>query len=264
MANLTAQFRSLDNYKSEQPTRSCFLDGRYIPLVLEDVREFRKRPIKIDIELDAHLTVLSSNITGSSQTIEGMNIFRVVITTPIVAHSALVWVDTRVRTITYSDIRSDDISDDRVAAYLEKVDQVVQTLLREFFGELRYKHLLDVAYVREDVSPDCKRFGFCNAYVIKQVVDYVHNRDFDPTHIQRFATAVERKYAYKLDPNTEPEVEYIIGGLGLGLGLGVLGGLAIGGAAAASQPRYVYAQPPVYGYPAYGYGYPATYGYPAY
>lgn len=261
MANLTAQFRSLDNYKSEQPTRSCFLDGRYIPLVLEDVREFRKRPIRVDIELDAQLAILSSSITGSAQTIEGMNIFRVVIKTPVVAHSALVWVDTRARTVTYSDVRSDDIQDDRVAAYLEKVDQVTQTLLREFFSELRYKHLLDVAYVREEPNDHCKRFGFCNAYVIKQVVDYAHDRDFDPTHIQRFATAVERKYAYKLDPNTEPEVEYIIGGLGLGLGLGVLGGLAVGGAAAASRPRYGY---PAYAAPTYGYGYPAMYGYPAY
>lgn len=248
-------FTSLENYRNQQPTRSCFLDGRYIPIVLENVPEFRKEPIHADIELDVNLALLSSNIRGSSSIVEGMNIFRLVVTTPLVSHSALVWVDTRYKTVTLTDVRSDEVPDERVTLYLEKIDKVVHQLLKDFFHRLGYKHLVDIAYVTEEKSENCERFGFCNAYVIKQVVDYTYDRSFDPRDIAKFAGTIERKYAHLLDPNMKPEVEYIVGfgGLGLGLGLGVLGGVAIG--AAASRPRYY----PAYGYPAYGYG-----GYPAY
>jgi hypothetical protein len=247
-------FRVLDNYHNQQPTRSCFLDGRYIDIVLKNVEAFVKEPIRISIEFDRDLGVVSSNIEGSALVHEGMNISRVIITTPAVSHSALVWVDTRAKTVTFSDVRRDDLQDTpKIAEYMDKVDRVINQLLKGFFSYLNYRHLVDIAYVAEASNEHCQKFGFCNAYVIKQVVDYVQDRPFDPRDIAKFAGTIEKKYSHLLDPNTKEEVEYLFG-----FGLGLLGGAAI---ASAARPNYVYAQP-AYGYP-YG-GYPAQYGYPAY
>ncbi|CAH6421195.1 Hypothetical protein POVR2_LOCUS302 [uncultured virus] len=196
-----------------------------------------------------------------------MNISRVVIHTPLVAHSALVWIDTRAKTVTFTDVRSrtDQDSSSPFNGYMDKVDVVTSKLLKEFFSDILthsadYKYLVDIAYVDEIQSADCQKFGYCNAYVIKQVVDYKSDREFDSRDIAKFASTIERKYKHLLNVNEPAEIEYIVGGLGLGLGLGVLGGAAIAGAASASRPQYVYQQQ----YPAYGYGYPAYQGYPAY
>ena len=237
-------FSSLDNYTEFETTKSCFLDGRYIPLVLAEVTEFHKDSIHIFIDLDEDNLVLSSSISGELQPREGMNIIRIIITADGIPHSALVWIDTRSKTITFTDVRSSGDIPKRVS----ELDRIIDKLLKQFFSN--YKYSRDIAYV-DMVSIHCEKFGFCNAYVTKQVVDYVLDRPFDPSNIGKFVAAIESEYSHLLDPNTEPEVEYW-GGLGLGLGL--LGGVAIGSAIAA--PRYqqpVYYAQPTYAYPVYGY-----------
>ena len=252
---------SLENYKSTVETKSCYLDGRYIAVVLQDVREFHKEPITISAQFDKNFELVSANIRAAVTLHDGMNIIRVVIVTPMMSHSALLWIDKREGTITFSDVRTHGADKE----YREAVDKVVKELLRDLFKHLKYTFSMDVAYVPEPTKlTGCAKFGYCNAYVIKQVLDYLDNKNFDPSDIRRFAATVEREYGHLLDSRTAPEEEYYIGGLGLGLGL--LGGVAIGSAiASSSRPRYVYAQPQSGygygggGYPAYSYGYPAYY-----
>ena len=268
----SASSHLLSHYKSELPTRSCFLDGRYIALVLADVPEFHKQVIHIDLEFDAAQGLMHADIRGSAAISEGMNIVRVVIESPTESHSALVWIDTRSQTIVYSDVVEQG---DKLALEHNKA---VDKLIKDFYSHLNYTYSRDVAIVKLEDDPNCEMFGYCNAYVIKQVLDYVADAEFDPSEIRRFAGAIEKEYAHLLDPNTEPEVEYRggrggygggrgyggrgyggygrggygYGGAGLGLGLGVLGGVALG-SAIASRPYYqqpYYAQPY---YPPYGY-----------
>jgi len=144
----------------------------------------------------------------------------------------------------------------------------------------------------------CTMSGYCNAYVIKSVLDFSRGSNFDSSHILRFVSAVEDNYSSKLDPNTQPEVEYAAGrsgggrggggyhhgggygggyhhgggyggggwgGAGAGLALGTLGGLALGSAIGSANSSG-YNNYPGYAYPAYsqypyGYQYPYSYGY---
>lgn len=245
---------ALDNYSSYQPTTSCFLDGRYVSLVLKNIKEFHKQPIFVNLELDEEHRLISSSIHGEMKANEGMNISRVVITSPKMAHSALVWIDTRSKSIVFSDVKVDTEMD----AHSKALHKTVDVLLKEFFSHLKYSYSCDIAYVADiedgGDTTRCGKFGFCNAYVIKQVLDYVAGRAFDPRDIRKFAAAVEAKYVHLLDPNVQPEVEYYrggyggnrgyggrgyggrrgyYGGAGLGLGLGVLGGVALGSAIAS-------------------------------
>ncbi len=49
---------------SGTPTKSCFLDGRYIPLALADVEEFIPTPIVIQFALDKKGGVLSGSVSS--------------------------------------------------------------------------------------------------------------------------------------------------------------------------------------------------------
>lgn len=259
--------QSTGNYKREQPTTSCYLDGRYIALVLKDVSEFNPSPIHVHIKIESDLQVTSSNIYGSLISLdEGMNIFRLVIVTPEVSHSALLWIDTRDKTMIFTDVRDERDN----TPQLVKRDNILRELLQSFFSDLDFEYSTDIAYLDMKMKQGCTQSGYCNAYVIKQVLDYKAEKDFDPSDIERFAAAIEKKYKHLLDPNSGPEVEYRngrggyhggdrgyrggyyggYGGAGLGLGVGLLGGVALGAALAPPYPVY-YPQPYPYPYPYY-------------
>lgn len=202
----------LHNYKSEMPTRSCYLDGRYIPLVLGEVNEFRKHSLRLEIELGRNFELIRSHAKGIIQISDGMNIIRVVIETPSMSHSALVWIDTRVKTITFTDVRDTEVLEPRLDMIMREADKAIDNLLVSFFSHLKYTYHRDIAYVdiaRDEWSRNCGEFyGFCNAFIIKQVIDYLDNRDFDPGDIRKLAGAIERRYSHLLNPYSKPEIEY--------------------------------------------------------
>ena len=273
-------------------TKSCYLDGRYISLVLRDVPEFIPEPIIVEIPFDVDGKMLAAHVrSGFFSLHDGMNIVRVIVRSTYMAHSALLWIDTTRKIATYTDTVSS--ARDTEA---DKVHPVVDELLRTFVSTFtKYSLVVERIPVPDSNQTDCDVYGFCNAYVIKQVQDYTNDVVFDPYSfdVLEFAGDIEREYFDLLDPLDAPDVEYAPGrggggyrggggrgggyrggggwgrggwgrggwggGYGWGgAGLGLLGGVALGTAlgAAAAQPYYApgyYA--PVYGAPVYPYPY---------
>lgn len=242
-------FDILRNYKQYDKTQSCFLDGRYINIVLKGVNGFISTPINISIALDKNGDVLAKSIQSNFFPLrDGINIIRVRIKTTHMSHSALLWIDMSSKEALYTDV----VSDTKLPDHINVTHNVIDELIKTYLNQLG---IFDVSVSREKVpninqASSCERYGYCNAFVIKQVYDYVNNTSFDPLNILRFAAAIEHNFSSLLDDNTPVEEEYFIG---LGLGLGLLGGVALGSALA--RPRTVYQPYPVYqpyqGYPAY-------------
>jgi hypothetical protein len=224
---------NLDDYK---PTKSCFLDGRYVNLALAHVSEFEPNPIKIVIDGDNYS--LSSDFIREN---EGVTIIRVITN----SHSSLLWLDSEERTATHTTTTTEHNS---------KVNDLLKMYVETFRD---YKFFSKTIKVKtpKDLNPECNKSGFCNAYVIKQVLDYYDGKKFDTSlrsvDILRFATAIEANFHDQLDPNTLPEVEYY-DDYYMSDGYDDFGmGLPIGG---AFSPSYNYGTYPTYSYaPAYSY-----------
>jgi hypothetical protein len=224
-AKVPNPFEILDNYESYPPTKSCYLDGRYVDLVLKDVEEFSRHPIKIKIIQDKDGKVIENVIKSKMIEIkEGMNIIRVIIKSTYTIHSALLWLNTDNMVAIFTNIVH---SKEQI---IENLKQTVYRLIEEYinvFGNWDFD-VDEIKTPKLNINDSCTASGFCNAYVIKQVLDYANNAVYDPNvDILRFAAAIEANYSKFLNPNEEPEVEYFFG---LGLGIGLLGGFAIGGA----------------------------------
>jgi hypothetical protein len=262
---------------------SCFLDGRYISVVLRDVPEFIPIPITVSISLDKDGNVVSGTVKSDMIHLrEGLNAIRVVVHSPLMLHSALLWIDTHKEMAIYKDTIGEETDDEMIEILRASVTQLLELYIKTY----THYSFSSVSVMVPDVQPgDCENYGYCNAYVIKQVLDYKEGKMFDPSNIQEFAGQIERDYHSQLDPNLPVEVEYYhgrggggrgyggsrgyrggggygyrgrggygYGGAGgLGLGLGLLGGMAIGGlAASAAQPAYAYPYYPTpYPYPYY-------------
>lgn len=215
--------KELANYLSYPKTRSCYLDGRYVYLVLKEYKNFCSEHINIHLAYDKHNKLVEEKIWSSDfiRLKPGMNIIRVVIKTSYKSHAALLWLDTEHNTAFYTDIKLEG----------DKDEELIPNMIKKYiniFGTYRFS---STEYVVPHVPlyKQCDLQGYCNAYIIKEVVDWHSDKDFDTNvDILRFAGAVEELYGYLIDKHAPPDVEYHGGGLGLGLGL--LGGIAIGSA----------------------------------
>ena len=221
--NIPDPFKVLDNYESYSPTKSCYLDGRYVNLVLKDVEEFCRRPIKIKIIHDKNGNIIKNVIKSKMIEIKkGMNIIRVIIKSTYTIHSALLWLDTDNMVAIFTNIVHSK------EPVIKSLKQTVYNLIEEYinvFGDWDFD-VNEIETPKLNINDSCTASGFCNAYVIKQVLDYADDIVFDPNvDILRFAAAIEANYSKFLNPNEEPEIEYFFG---LGLGLGLLGGFALG------------------------------------
>jgi len=240
-------WKQLDNYESYSPTTTCYLDGRYVNIVLNDVEEFLQEPMYVDLEYNTKGKLVSTKAWSNLIKLrEGMNVIRVVIQATHTSHSALLWLDTITRVATYTDVRVEGAIDiyssipDIIKMYVEAVTA----------GMGRYKFAIEnytVALRTIRKLTGCNKQGYCNAYVIKEVLDWKtgHNFSLDTDmDVLRFVGAIESIYKRFLDKDTKPEVEYHGIWLSLGRrkaspnrGLGLLGGVALGSAISSSR-RY--------------------------
>src|SRR5579871_6578416 len=98
---------------SGAPTKSCYLDGRYIPLALAGVEEFIPVPIVVQFALDKKSHLLSGGVSSDFfwPHENKLSIVRVVIRSPTMMHSALAWIDPVNKEITYTDTVPADLDD---------------------------------------------------------------------------------------------------------------------------------------------------------
>jgi hypothetical protein len=115
---------------------------------------------------------------------------------------------------------------------------IILDIIQNSLG-LKYPVELIQADIHPETTMGCQKTGFCVAYAIKFVDDYLLGRSFNPNDIRRFASKIE-DYFGLLDSNYKDE-EYGTGDI---LG-GIAGGMLAGALLTGANP---------YGY---GYGYPA-------
>ena len=225
---------SLSRTQSLVRTSSCYLDGRYVNVVLADVEEFIPQPVVAEIVFDVNGKLLSEIISSEPIELnEGMNIARVVVRSTYMLHSALLWIDTS-RSVAWLTDTVKDVSN----AQAEKARTALYRMMEQYVAMLvGYTFTVERIIVPDTKQTGCKQHGYCNAYVIKQVLDYAAVKEFDSNvDILQFTTMIEDMYSDKLDATQPPEVEYFFG-VGTGLGLGLIGGVALGAALASGQRR---------------------------
>ena len=231
----TERFNKLLKYKNYPETTKCYLDGRYFNLVLKEICPgLIEHPLIITIKRDDHKKLKGNMFMGYSPLNDKeLSFIRVIVQADDMRHSMLLIVDPQRKESFLWNATSKD------SEYYRVVEDGIKQITKELFGN-NYEMVSETVGISNIVPKTCqgKPVGYCNAYVIKRVIDIMHDKSFDGSEILRFVSAVEDNYSDLL--TGEPDIEYWGGGLLLGgLGLGLLGGVAIGAAAAgASRPYY--------------------------
>ena len=248
----------LSDYKDYNETESCYLDGRYFNLVLSGLYEgISTKPLTLTI--DEHTR--HSTWKGIIKT-DIVNFIRVVIQSDEIRHAALLIVDYPGNKVIFWNPISGKSDKDGL---MDAINNLIKDVVLDIGAfKIYYENHTVLPY---ESNEKCKLRGYCNAYVIKYVLDWLDDAKYNDKNILKFVSAIEDKYSHFL--TGEPDVEFAhrgggggghrggggggYGRYGGGGGFGGLAGLGTGlllGSALAG-PRY-----------GYGYGYPAPYPYP--
>lgn len=227
--------RNIPSYTNYEETKSCYLDGRYVNVALRDVPEFNTNIIHINLQYDENASETDAQISGLytalSKLREGWNIFRVVTRAtfgvskqdPMFLHSTLLWLNTSTGELVHQDVVEISEVDNII---ISEVKQRANSLLKKEVTKIwysndssdEYEFTLEILEVHhpEKINRDCRLSGFCNAYIIKTVLDWHENNNqmFDEhVNILRYASYIEHTYKNQLPTEEPPEIEY--GGFGL-------------------------------------------------
>jgi hypothetical protein len=263
---------NLSDYKNEEPTKNCYLDGRYFNLVFQTYPGLVRTPIRIFIGKSGDKTfkgIEANNIRLSDMV--SFNIIRIIIETPHAKHANLLIVDRNAKMGYWFDPRS--------SPYGKGIKKLLSNTVGLQFGIRIKKVNKDIAPQDSDEPKEgCSISGFCMAYVIKYAYDFLRGTVFDSTDIQRFAAKVESIYGPL--PEEGKDVEYdwtnqqatntLLGGLGGAVIGGAIGGPtgALLGAGAGGLAGYALTPQPNrnyygnYGQPYGNYGNYGNYGRP--
>lgn len=286
----------LYTYAGFPQTSSCYLDGRYFSLVLAPYCSSTvKIPIVINLDEDSEGRIQNYSVYSKFNPIDPsipLNFIRVIIQSKYKRHSTLLICDSENKTFwwwnpravtpnlkressrrstTKASIDANDAAEEEKAKKFNRLNAIIRTILNEYLrktSDFTLKEL--VAIVPSVSSPKCEKSGFCNAYVLKCVIDILSKKiDLEKwpqrlyfskskeDDILRFANMIEISYSSMLKPNSPPDIEYdmssgtgallggvggmVLGGAVGGMGgalLGGVGGALIGGALTSSQGTY--------------------------
>lgn len=211
----------ITDYQKYQPSKSCYLDGRYFNKVLKFYPGLLENPLYLHIDDNGiYLQMVNTMIAP-----DYFGILRVVVTAKDMRHSMVVIFD-----------------HDGQVAYIYDPNSNKNPLLHQllFDNISQYlKNYLDYQYL--DVKyPDppktrlaqCDKSGVCNALVLLFAYKFIKGEKFtdnDIKNVRRFMNAVESNYVLG---SSQPDVEYdLTSGQAIGLGVGIGAGALIGSAA---------------------------------
>jgi len=249
------QKTDLQDYKDYDDTESCYLDGRYFNAVLKPFfnKGVSNTPVRVTLGPNKESVMWSHEWKGLESFNKSIKTYfiRVIIQLKNVRHAALLIIDSNSKQIILWNPVSIKGADEH-SKYFSDLQNMIKELFVDFvdtFGLKDYEFVTENYKVKLEKSTEsCPIKGYCNAYVIKYILDWIDDNDYDSSDIKKFASAIQDKYSQDL--TGDPDVEYFFGAL--------LGGMVLG--SALSAPRYTYAYP---AYPAYQpYGYQTSpYGY---
>jgi len=234
MAN--ALIPNLDNYRSGEPTDSCYLDGRYFNKVFEQYPGLVKNPLNVYVEAIDEPNVKSlkieADMTRTQLDPNYYGLVRVIIESEIARgnqiiderHCGLLLIDHTAGKIYWLDPAN--------YPYKAKIHLYLANYLGNFLDDYVVVPV-DIDIERLAENPNCAISGYCTAYAIKYAYDVILGRVPQFDNILSFAGEIEDMYG-PLD-QTNPDIAYGLfggpnGGLSRGQGalLGGLGGAAVG------------------------------------
>lgn len=227
---------NLLNYRSFEPTKSCYLDGNYFNMVFRGYGGLVESPLIIDMkDNDGNYTVQMSKYYMNPKY---FSIIRVIIKTEKSMHSNVVLINHDLKKI----IWFDPIPHPNGGS--EYIYKIGTAYLKRYLGrdyKTDYTAGSKEDGILDERTPGCDMSGFCLAYCIKAIYDILRGAaigkkgDYGFDNIRSFAAAIEAKYGPISD--AMKDVEYGWGGAAGGfLGGAVLGGLVgglVGGGAGA-------------------------------
>lgn len=104
------------------------------------------------------------------------------------------------------------------------------TIIQKFLAPIKYRVTLlyvNQQRIKYDVS-HCDRYGYCMAYVIREVLKWNKLDYMFPSDVQEFVNYIETEYG---PLEGDPDISYALSGGEKGALIGGLSGLAIGGLA---------------------------------
>lgn len=229
--------QELNDWRTEEPTESCYLDGKYFYKVLKEYPGTFEHPLIIRKDRRGKYYVhMKESLVDTS--LPGL--LRLVIQTPESRHSNLLILDyDNAKVYRFEPTTNPD----------EKINTIVEEYLNMFVDIELEMIDINLDEILDEKNPKCEKSGFCVAYIILYAQAYLNGTTFNPLDIRRFAKRIEKVYGPI--PLNESEIEYglftgdntntgrnaLIGGLGgaalggllTGSGAGVLGGAALGG-----------------------------------
>src|SRR5437868_5785289 len=157
----------LGDFEDYEETQNCYLDGRYFNAVLGNIEGISTTCVKVIIN-DRMRTATWAGIFNK----DVVNFIRVVIETPNMRHAALLVVDfPRKEVILWNPISAKKTQD------MNNLANIMSKLVKELMSNVGTFKVFYETYnvVPLESTPKCPMRGYCNAYVIKYVIDYLDN-----------------------------------------------------------------------------------------
>ncbi len=236
----------LDSYLLEEPTSSCYLDGRYFNLVFANYPGLIKNPLIVQINDDSQNSgvKLGAYMERTEPNNNDINLIRVMvetITTDFVTDFAGA-APVRKMTGRHSNLLLVNNLKKRIYWFQPGEhghQQKIQKMLLKYLSKYYPQYLLvpmDPMFQGEE-TPGCTTSGFCVAYVIKYAYDTLKAVEPKYEDIRKFTSKIENTYGI-LD-HRNADIEYGLFGDDNKLGgvlLGGLGGAAIGTVVTGGSP----------------------------
>lgn len=211
---------NLLNYYKYQPSKSCYLDGRYFNIVLRHHSGLIEQPLYIHIDENGVYTQMINTLYSKND----IGLLRVVITSKDIRHSMLVVFDHDQKQAWIYDPNNNG---SKIHRFIVKhiMDYLANYLDYEYFD-------VEQPLPPKDNLKQCTKSGVCNALVLLQAYTLINGKEFganDIKNVRRFMTAVET--TYELPPG-QPDIEMdsdqllptLLGaGIGAGVGYAVAG-----------------------------------------
>ena len=235
-------------------SNSCYLDGRYFNIVLKSLGvKGLVDPLHISLDEGRVIPHPVFKLSTSYET-SGLLYVRVVV------EGNLNNIKNRGREIRHSCLLIVN-KEDKICWFWNPQPHSTDVLniISRYMLENNYKlNVLTTPVPQENKPRCCAKSGYCNAYVLKYVIDLIYGNNIDLSNIREFMYEIENSYSI---PPGEPDIEYDVGFSGTGAAIGggtgaligilggpvgvVVGGLTgalVGGVAggALEKPKYVY------------------------
>lgn len=238
----------LDNYHVQNPTASCYLDGRYFNLVFEHYPGLIRQPLYVQINVAKTPAKEKVTVGAVMERVDmnrdHLNLLRVVIDASITENG-------ETRSMRHCNLIL--INHDRERIYWFEPNGFpyqfkIAKILTKYFGKYLKSYLLvpldiDIQESKQNGSigasattPSCDVSGFCIAYSIKYAYDVLRGRSIDLSNIRQFASKIEQIYG-PLDPANPDAVYGLFEGRAGGALLGGLGGAAVGTLVTGGRPE---------------------------